>query len=98
MPFIPGLKSPGVSGISAKADKDINTPNTAVKAKAAISWCDQASTIIPPSEYNQPQTWEYLLLSEGLFKNNQGLGFEAFVPLCRGVRNEIIAREQGTLF
>jgi len=69
-----------------------------VKAKAAISWCEQASTIIPPSEYNQPQIWEYLLLSEGLFKNNQGLGFEAFVPLCRGVRNEIIAREQGTLF
>ncbi len=73
--------------VETKADKDINTPNVAVKVRAAVAWCEQASTVIPPFEYNQPQDWEYLLLSEGLFKNNQGLGFEALVPLCQGLRD-----------
>ena len=36
--------------------------------------------------------------SEGLYKNNQGLGFGALAPLCRGLRDQIIARAQGKLF
>jgi type III restriction enzyme len=84
--------------VETKADKDISTPNVAVKVRAAAAWCEQASTVMPPSESNQPREWEYLLLSEGLFKNNQGLGLEAFVPLCRGLRDQIIAQAQGTLF
>lgn len=84
--------------VETKADRDIDSQNVAVKARAAMAWCEQASTVSPPSEYNQPQAWEYLLLSEGLFKSNQGLGFEALVPLCQGLRDRIIAQAQGTLF
>ena len=84
--------------VETKADKDISTLNVAVKVRAAMAWCEQASTVSSPSDYSQPQTWEYLLLSEGLFKNNQGLGFNALVPLCQGLRNQIIAQAQGTLF
>jgi len=86
--------------VETKADRDLNNPdaNVAVKARAAMAWCEQASTVLPPTDYHQPQTWEYLLLSEGLFKNNQGLGFEALIPLCRGLRDRIIAKAQGTLF
>ena len=84
--------------VETKADKDIGSPNVAVKVLAATAWCEQASTVSPPSENNQPQSWEYLLLSEGLFKSNQGLGFEALVPLCQGLRDQIIAQAQGTLF
>ncbi len=84
--------------VETKSDKDIGSANVAVKVRAAIAWCEQASTVVPPSEYNQPQEWEYLLLSEGLFKSNQGLGFEALVPLCRGLRDQVIAQAQGKLF
>lgn len=84
--------------VETKADKDVTTPNVAVKVRAAMAWCEQASTVVPPAEYNQSKAWEYLLLSEWLFKNNQGLGFEALVPLCRGLRDQIVAQAQGTLF
>ncbi|MCX5885934.1 MAG: DEAD/DEAH box helicase family protein [Proteobacteria bacterium] len=84
--------------VETKADKDIDSPNVAVKARAAVAWCEQASTVAPPPDYNQPQPWEYLLLSEGLFKNNQGLGFEAFIPLCQGLRDKIIAQAESRLF
>lgn len=84
--------------VETKADRDLDSPNVAVKARAAVAWCEQASTILPLSGYEQPQAWEYLLLSEGLFKSNKGLGFEAFVPLCQGLRDRIIARAQGILF
>jgi type III restriction enzyme len=84
--------------VETKADRDLDSNNVAVKAQAAMAWCEQASTVSSPLELNQPRTWEYLLLSEGLFKNNQGLGFEAFVPLCQGLRDKIIAQAQGILF
>ena len=84
--------------VETKADKDIYSSNVAVKARAAIAWCEQASQVIPPDEYNQPKDWEYLILSETLFKRNQGLGFEALVPLCQGLRDQIIAQAEGELF
>ena len=84
--------------VETKVDRDIDTANVAVKSRAAVAWCEQASKVFPPSDYNQPQEWEYLLLSEGLFKQNQGLGFEALTPLCRGLRDQIIAQAQGKLF
>ena len=84
--------------VETKADRDIDTPNVAVKARAAMAWCEQASILTQQSEYKQPTEWEYLLLSEGLFKNNQGLGFDAFVPLCRVLRDKIIFQAQGKLF
>lgn len=63
-----------------------------------LIWCEQASTVSPPDNFKQAQAWEYLLLSEGLFKNNQGLGFGALVPLCRGLRDKIIAQAENKLF
>jgi type III restriction enzyme len=54
--------------------------------------------VLPPAEFQQPQDWEYLILSEGLFKNNIGLGFDAFVPLCQGLRDKILAQAERKLF
>jgi len=83
--------------VETKANRDIDAPNTAVKAKAAVAWCDQASTV-SLGEYEQAQGWEYLLLSESLFKKNQGLGFQAFVPLCQALRGRVIAQRENKLF
>jgi len=84
--------------VETKADRDIDSPNVAVKVRAAVAWCEQASTVSPPSGYEQSLDWEYIILSEGLFKNNQGLGFEALVPLCQGLRDRIIAQAESKLF
>ncbi len=84
--------------VETKADKDIESPNVAVKARAAVAWCEQASTVLPSEGYEQPQNWEYLLLSESLFNQNRGLGFEGFIPLCRGLRGRIIAQAESRLF
>ena len=84
--------------LETKATKDIENPNVAVKARAAVAWCEQASMVSPPNEYNQPKAWEYLLLSEKLFRTNEGLGFGALVPACQALRNRIIAQDENRLF
>lgn len=84
--------------LETKAAKDIDNPNVAVKARAALAWCDQASTVPPPTKYTQPQVWEYLLLSESLFRKNEGLGFHAFIPLSQALRDRVIAQDQNRLF
>jgi hypothetical protein len=45
----------------------------------------------------QAKEWEYLIVSENIFKNNRGLSFEAFIPLCRSLRDNIIAKARGRL-
>ncbi len=84
--------------VETKADRDIDSPNVAVKAQAAVAWCDQGSTVSPSKELHQSQDWEYLILSESLFKTNRGLSFEALIPLCRGLRDRIIAQAKSKLF
>ena len=108
--------------VETKADRDLNSPNVAVKAKAAVAWCQQATTVLSPSEYRQyrkgrpwdrkseftvaepkalykqSRDWEYLIISESLFKNNRALGFGAFIPLCQGLRDRIIAQAENKLF
>ncbi len=84
--------------VETKADRDIESPNVAVKARAAVAWCEQASTVKPPQELIQPQEWEYLIISEGLFQHNKGLSFGAFMPLCRALRDKIIAQAESQLF
>jgi type III restriction enzyme len=84
--------------LETKADKDINSPNISVKARAATAWSEQASTVAPPLQYNQPQLWEYLVLSESIFQKNQGLGFNALIPFCRVTRDRIIAQSKSRLF
>jgi len=84
--------------VETKATKDIESPNIAVKAKAAVAWCDQAATVKPPTGVQQPQLWEYLLISESLFERNKGLGFTSLVPLCQALRDRIIANAESRLF
>lgn len=84
--------------VETKADKDINNPNVAVKVQAANAWCEQASLVSPIEEMKQPQEWEYLILSESLYKNNKGLSFAALAPFCRGLRENIIAKAKSQLF
>jgi type III restriction enzyme len=84
--------------VETKADKDLDNPNVAVKARAAVAWCEQASTVSPPNEYHQPQPWEYLLLSESVFSKNQGLGFLALLGFCQALRDRIIAQAENKLF
>ncbi|MDI6752643.1 MAG: hypothetical protein QME07_07360 [bacterium] len=84
--------------VETKADKDLDSPNVAVKVKAAVAWCEQASTVLPAASFQQPQEWEYLILSESLLKDNRGLGFEALVPLCQGLRDKILAEAENKLF
>jgi type III restriction enzyme len=84
--------------VETKADKDLSTPSVALKARAAQAWCESASGLPSPEDLPQPTHWEYLLLSEGLFKANRGLSFEALVPLCQALREKVIAQQQGKLF
>ncbi|HBR18205.1 MAG TPA: hypothetical protein DD725_11495 [Deltaproteobacteria bacterium] len=84
--------------VETKADKDIDSPNIAVKTQAATAWCEQASLVSCNEDMKQPQEWEYLIISESLYKDNKGLSFEAFVPLCRGLRDNIVAKGKERLF
>jgi type III restriction enzyme len=78
--------------VETKADKDLDDKTVLLKAKAAHSWCHSASKVTPPNGILQPIEFEYLVLPEGLFKSNIGLGFDMFIPLCREVRNKMIER------
>jgi type III restriction enzyme len=78
--------------VETKSDKDLYEQTVLLKAKAAHSWCVSASRVSPMEEISQPENWEYLVLSEGLFKANSGLGFGMFLPLCRELRNRMIER------
>lgn len=84
--------------VETKADKDIHNPNVAVKVQAATAWCEQASLVQPPDDMKQPVEWEYLILSESLYKSNKGLSFEAVAPLCKGLRDNVIAKAKSRLF
>lgn len=78
--------------LETKANKDLNDPAVLLKASAAHNWCMSASKVSLPEGTFQPKLWEYLVLSEDLFKANSGLGFDLFVPLCRELRNRMIER------
>ncbi len=36
-----------------------------------------------PPEFDQPDEWEYRLLSGSHWKDNQGIAFDALLPFCR---------------
>jgi type III restriction enzyme len=78
--------------VETKADKDLDNPTVILKAKAAHGWCISASKVSPPKDMSQPREFEYLILSEGLFKSNSGLGFDMFLSQCREIRNRMIER------
>jgi type III restriction enzyme len=84
--------------VETKSDRDLESATVGLKARAAQSWCETASTVRPPDQMHQPQEWEYLIVAESMFKANRGLSFEALVPFCTAVRDQIISREERRLF
>lgn len=83
--------------VETKADKDLYDASVLLKAKAAHVWCLNASSVSPIKDMLQPKNWEYLVLSEGRFKENSELGFGMFVPLCIELRNRMIERCDSTI-
>ena len=66
-----------------------------LEAKAAISWCKTASKVILE---NQPQEWEYFILSEKTFEDNKQLSFDGIVSLGKLDTERLIASDVGKLF
>jgi hypothetical protein len=83
--------------VETKAEKELSSPTVQLKARAAQSWCEAASTVAPPSDLKQAQPWEYLIISEKLFQGNRGLSFEALRPFCAGLRDQLIAQAESRL-
>ncbi len=87
--------------VETKAEDEIrkaegNENNLIVlKARAAVSWCKTASQV---SLLDQPQEWEYFMLSEKTFNENQQLGFDSLADLGRLDLERILASESGKLF
>jgi hypothetical protein len=67
-----------------------------LKARAAQSWCENASGLNPPIE--QSKEFEYLILNESIFRQHSGLSFSALVPFCVDLRNRLIVGYKGKLF
>ncbi|MEO0181800.1 MAG: hypothetical protein ABIM74_05905 [candidate division WOR-3 bacterium] len=83
--------------VETKADRDLKRPEVAVKIRAAMAWCEQASTVKLPDNLHQPNEWEYLVISEGFFKQNRGLSFGAFKDAARLLREQLVARYERRL-
>ncbi|MBI4393694.1 MAG: DEAD/DEAH box helicase family protein [Euryarchaeota archaeon] len=84
--------------VETKADKDMLSPVVSRKARAAQGWCEGASRIKPPAELDQPQSWEYVLLSEKTFARHAGAGFEALLGACRVELEQLMSIGSGRLF
>jgi type III restriction enzyme len=84
--------------VETKGDRDMSSPVVARKARAAIGWCEAASGIQPPAEFNQPQEWEYVLLSEKSYNHHGRAGFDALLSACRAELQQLLAFGQGRLF
>jgi hypothetical protein len=81
-----------------KADRDLALPTVGAKARAARHWCESISGIDGPPDIGQPAQWEYLLLTESIYRANVGASFAALLGLMRLAREQVIAEQQGTLF
>ena len=79
--------------LETKADKDLSDKTVILKARAANSWCKNASRISPPSDIRQPSQWEYLILAESIFKANSPLTFGELAKFCRLERDRMITRD-----
>lgn len=84
--------------VETKADRDMSSPVVARKARAAIGWCEAASRITPPAGFEQPQEWEYVLLSEKTYNHQGRAGFDALLSACRAEQQQLLAFGQGRLF
>jgi len=79
--------------LETKADRDMQLPNVATKARAAKHWCQSISGIAPPLDLPQPTVWEYLLLDETTYRDNEGGSVSALLPLMRQTRDRVIAEQ-----
>ncbi|KKT93201.1 MAG: hypothetical protein UW94_C0008G0001, partial [Parcubacteria group bacterium GW2011_GWA2_45_14] len=66
-----------------------------LKARAAVSWCKTASQVLLS---NQPQKWEYFMLSEKTFNENRQSGFDSLAGLGRLDLERLLFSEAGRLF
>lgn len=84
--------------LETKSDRDMALPTVGTKARAAKHWCESVSGIASPEGLDQPTKWEYVLLTESVYRANVGASFTALLPLMRQSRDQVIASQQGTLF
>lgn len=75
--------------VETKSDRDLESATVGLKARAANSWCETASTVTLLEGMNQPHEWEYLILAESIFKANRGLSFDGLLPFGQTVRDQI---------
>ena len=80
-----------------KGDHLMGDSSTALKAKAAVSWCKSASRVPPAEHINQPQAWEYILLKQSVFNTNEGASFKALLPIMRQETATLVAGLVGEL-
>ncbi len=66
-----------------------------LKARAAVSWCKTANQV---ALLDQPQDWEYFMLSEKTFNENRQLGFELLAGLGRLDMERLLLSDAGKLF
>lgn len=66
-----------------------------VKAWAAVNWCKTASNVLFT---DQPQKWEYFMLSEKTFNENRQLSFNPLAGLGNLDLERLLASEAGKLF
>lgn len=66
-----------------------------LKARAAVSWCKTASRV---SLQDQPQEWEYFMLSEKTFNENRQLNFDALAELGNLDLERLLTSDAGKLF
>lgn len=80
-----------------KGDHLITDSSTALKAKAAVSWCKSASRVPPPEGINQPRTWKYILLRQSDFNTYEGASFKALLPIMQQETANLVAGLVGEL-
>ena len=84
--------------VETKSDRDLELEITGLKAKAASVWCINASQVSVPSEINQPQKWEYLLIGESLFNANPYGSFSMFITEGKFLAQSVIRRFEEKIF
>jgi type III restriction enzyme len=80
-----------------KGDHLMNDSSTALKAKAAVSWCKSASRVPPPKDIDQPQEWQYILLRQSDFNTHEGASFKALLPIMQQETANLVAGLVGEL-
>jgi len=84
--------------VETKSDRDLTIDITGLKAKAAKAWCQNAIRVTTPTEVNQPQKWNYFLVSESMFKSNPKGPFSVFINQGKLLTERVITQSEQKLF